>query len=177
MSTINGKACVVDGVAVDKVFSNGRQVYGRNMLTGTSDHTVKGSGSFINGLLSNETADGLLTLFKGLEGKTVTVSVDYEYSGFVYDHGSNFNRIGWEISFMAGSIALGVYGAWYDPNNDSGSGRVSTTFVVPKNITRLVEYSGYIELPGGGTGTLSHLKLEKGTTATPWTPAPEDILK
>ncbi|MCA7081882.1 hypothetical protein LGL73_14145, partial [Staphylococcus aureus] len=27
---------------------------------------------------------------------------------------------------------------------------------------------------GSGTGTVSHLKLEKGSVATPWTPAPED---
>ena len=30
MSTINGNVCVVNGVAVDKVFSDGKQVYGRN---------------------------------------------------------------------------------------------------------------------------------------------------
>ena len=32
MPTINGKVCVVNGVPVDKVFSNGKQVYGRNLL-------------------------------------------------------------------------------------------------------------------------------------------------
>lgn len=34
MSTINGKACVVNGAPVDKVFSNGVQVYGRNLFRG-----------------------------------------------------------------------------------------------------------------------------------------------
>lgn len=32
MTTINGKACVVNGTPVDKVFSNSKQVYGRNLL-------------------------------------------------------------------------------------------------------------------------------------------------
>lgn len=32
MPTINGRACVVNGLPVDKVFSDGRQVYGRNLL-------------------------------------------------------------------------------------------------------------------------------------------------
>lgn len=32
MPTINGKACVANGKAVDKVFSDGMQVYGRNLL-------------------------------------------------------------------------------------------------------------------------------------------------
>ena len=35
MATINGKACVINGVPVDKVFSNGRQVYCRNMPVDT----------------------------------------------------------------------------------------------------------------------------------------------
>lgn len=33
MSTINGKACVVNGTPVDKVFSDGKQVYGRNYFS------------------------------------------------------------------------------------------------------------------------------------------------
>ena len=36
MTAINGKACVVNGKAVDAVFSNGKQVYGRNLLKGTA---------------------------------------------------------------------------------------------------------------------------------------------
>lgn len=34
MTTINGRACVVNGKPVDKVFSNGVQVYGRNLFRG-----------------------------------------------------------------------------------------------------------------------------------------------
>lgn len=48
MPTINGKACVVNGTPVDKVFSDGKQVYGRNLVTGTSNElktiTVSGWG-------------------------------------------------------------------------------------------------------------------------------------
>jgi len=44
MSTINGNVCVANGVAVDKVFSNGRQVYGRNLLRGASGPFVMGYG-------------------------------------------------------------------------------------------------------------------------------------
>lgn len=172
MPTINGRACVVNGTPVDKVFSNGKQVYGRNLLTGTGNHTVTGTGpSFANGCLSNETIDDLLTVFKGLEGQTVTVSVDYEYSGFIA--GSDRNRIGWEIQLI-GDIAPYV-GPWYHPTNDSGSGRISSTFVVPKNITSIDEGYGYVQFSGSGTGTVSHFKLEEGSVATPWTPAPEDV--
>ena len=172
MPTINGRACVVNGTPVDKVFSDGKQVYGRNLLTGTGSHTLTGTGSMTYDLLSNETADDLLTLFKGLEGQTLTVSVDYEYSGFV--DGSGSSRMGWETKVFTDSPVY--FGPWHYPNNGSGSGRMSSTFVVPKNITGIRYADGYIQFSGSGTGTLSHLKLEKGSVATPWTPAPEDVM-
>lgn len=165
MSTINGRACIVNDTPVDKVYSDGKQVYGRNLLTGTGTRNASGK-------LSNETADDLLTLFKGLEGQTVTVSVDYEYSGFIA--GSGNNRIGWEIQIVADTITY--HGLWYYPNNDSGSGRTSLTFVVPGNITSIGYAYGYIQFSGSGIGTLSHLKLEKGNTPTPWSHAPEDVM-
>ena len=44
MPTINGKVCVVNGTPVDKVFSNGKQVYGRNLSTGTDQEYAMGYG-------------------------------------------------------------------------------------------------------------------------------------
>lgn len=143
---------------------------GTNLLTGTGKHTVTSTGPYTEGCLSNETTDDFLTLFKGLEGQTVTVSVDYEYSGFVA--GSGWNRIGWETQINGNPVTY--LGPWYYPTNDSGSGRISSTFVVPKNITGVYESLGYIQFSGSGTGTLSHLKLEKGSVATPWSPAPSE---
>ncbi|MCU4683168.1 collagen-like protein [Lactiplantibacillus paraplantarum] len=139
---------------------------GTNLLTGTGYHTITGSSA--NGYLSNETTNDLLTLFKGLEGQTVTVSVDYKYSGFIA------GRLGWEIHIFADSSPY--IATWYNPNNDSGSGRVSSTFVVPKNITSIGEGFGYIVFSGSGTATLSHLKMEKGSVATDWCPNPSEIL-
>jgi len=159
---------------VDKVFSDGKQVYGRNLLTGTGHHTVTGTGAWTQGNLSNETIDDLLTLFKGLEGQTVTVSVDYEYSGFIAGSVLNRNRLGWETTIF--SDITSRFSLWYSPNNDSGSGRMSVTFVVPENITGIDESMGYIQFSGSGTGILSHFKLEKGSVATPWSPAPEDVM-
>lgn len=146
--------------------------YGRNLLTGTGNHTVTGKSNS-QGYLSNENTDDLLTLFKGLEGQTVTLSVDYEYSGFIL--GSGRNRLGWEAQIVADTTTY--FGAWYyphDAHNDSGSGRISNTFVVPTNITSVDQCRGYVQLSGSGTGTVSHLKLEKGSTATPWIPSPSD---
>lgn len=150
MPTINGKACVANG---------------RNLLTGTVNRTVTGQNTY-----GHFSGDDLLTLFKGLEGKTVTLSFDYEYSGFVA--GSGTNRLGWEVGLRADSTSW--FGGWYEPSNDSGSGRMSSTLVVPENITGISEGLGYVQFSGSGTGTLSHFKLEKGSVATPLTPAPVD---
>lgn len=141
---------------------------GTNLLTGTGNHTV--TGRYTSGFISNETADDMLTLFKGLEEQTVTVSCDYEYSGFIA--GSGKNRLGWEIKIVADTTTYPS--VWYYPDNDSGSGRISSTFVVPKNITGIVYALGYTQFYGSGTGTLSHLKIEKGSVATPWSPAPSE---
>ena len=141
---------------------------GTNLLTGTGNHSVTGTST--SGYLSNEAEGDFLTLFKGLEGQTVTVSVDYKYSGFVV--GSGRNRLGWETGIIADTTTNN--GAWYSPKNDSGSGRISYTFVVPKNITSVLGNQGYIQFSGSVTGTLSHLKLEKGSKATDWSPNPAD---
>lgn len=148
---------------------------GINLLTGTGSHTVTGTGSYTDGYLSNETTDDLLHLLQGLEGQTVTVSVDYKYSGFVA--GSGQNRMFWEMTILVNGTTR-YFGPSYNTGsstNSSGSGRLSATFVVPKNITSIGEGMGYIQFSGSGTGTLSHLKLEKGSLATPWSAAPEDI--
>lgn len=165
-----------DVAGIDEVSTLQTQVnnsaVGTNLLTGTGNHTVTGTGAWITGQLSNETTDDMLTLFKGLEGQTVTVSVDYKYSGFIAGIGNN--RLGWEIQIDTDSTSY--YGPWYSPNNSSGSGRNSLTFVVPENIKSVEEGTGFIMFSGSGTATLSHLKLEKGSVATPWCPNPSEIL-
>ena len=71
MSTINGKVCVVDGVAVDKVFSNGKQVYGRNLALRTATpFTMTGNGAANN-------AGYMYRLSRAIaKGTTVTVAFD-----------------------------------------------------------------------------------------------------
>lgn len=143
--------------------------YGRNLLTGTGNHTVTGTSTY--GYVSNEDVNPT-ALFQGLEGQTVTVSYDYQYSGFIA--GSGNNRIVWEARIVTDIVTY--FDLWYYPNNDSGSGRVSKTFVVPKNI-KAAGSMGYIQFSGSGTGTISHFKLERGSVATPWSLAPEDVSK
>ena len=174
MADITHGTWIKDGKAVDAVYQGDVKVYGRNLLTGTANKIITGQNAY--GYLSNETNDDFLSLFQGLEGETVTISVDYKYQGFVA--GTDKNRIGWESRIVADSKTL-YFGPWYYADssmNSSGSGRIFSTFVVPKNITSIGYANGYIQFSGSGIGTLSHLKLEKGSVATDWSPAPEDIL-
>ena len=174
MADITHGAWIKDGKAVDAVYQSGVKIYGQNLLTGTANKTITGQNA--SGYLSNETDDDFLSIFQGLEGETVTVSVDYKYQGFVA--GINRNRMGWESQIVADSKTL-YFGPWYYADssmNSSGYGRIFSTFVVPKNITSIGYANGYTQFSGSGIGTLSHLKLEKGSVATDWSPAPEDIL-
>ena len=49
MPTINGRACVANGVSVDKVFSDGRQVYGRNLLADSGFESGKTPANYFWG--------------------------------------------------------------------------------------------------------------------------------
>lgn len=165
MPTINGSACVVDGVPVDKVFSNGRQVYGRNLIRGSYDsswHCDSNSGSTIQGVTmdSGEVAlhvigtnymSGFYAVFDLLYNANYTVSVDVKGAGEV-------DELGWERLSMGG---MTLTSNWQRVSRTGSFGGNQHAFVIYGTMDLYVRF----------------LKVEKGTVATPWTPAPEDVLK
>lgn len=174
MPTINGRACVVNGTPVDKVFSNGRQVYGKNYvisskLTSYPPYNTKPVAT--NG------------------GKTITTtylstSVTYLTIGI-----SGFKSIGQYT--MSGKMTINgvpVTSATFTAN-------VADTFNAPYTATdtHKIDDNGnfvFTETYNGSGGWIMHtpiagikagdvvviedLKFETGSVATPWTPAPED---
>lgn len=144
MSTINGKACVVNGTPVDKVFSNGRQVYGRNLFSvhdwDAKPDLVSNFIPYMNIQLEPSTAYTL----------TTNISLESE---------------GWADVFLfkddetPGTQTSGV---------SSGVGQTLTT-----SSTGNVKVGVRNHSVSDGT---NWIKLEKGTIATPWTPAPEDVM-
>lgn len=163
MPTINGRACVVNGTPVDKVFSNGVQVYGRNLISGSYDSSF--SFSSINGATiqkvtmdSGEVALHVISTnnFAGffirvnLPSGNYTVSVDVKGTGKV-------TMLGWE----------GISVASITPT--SNWQRVSRTGSLDGKAHAFVLYGAmdvYVRL----------LKVEKGNLATDWSPAPEDFM-
>lgn len=171
MAIINGKALVKDGKAVDKVFSNGRQVYGRNLLKGTRTP---------NSLTGNNTLNQVVPLYYFGNGKnvqnqnlsvgdTLTYEFDWEVSNptsglfYVQLNGTNWQKLSQNISITS--------------ENHSGHSKLS--FVVDAGFLAGVATGTRLRadyLPTNSVLTISNVKLTKDSTATPWTPAPEDYI-
>lgn len=160
MSTINGGACVVNGTPVDKVFSNGVQVYGRNLITGSYNSTwsynnnyatiqkvTMDSGEEALHVVSTQIWSGFY-FFLQLPSGNYTISLDVKGTGEV-------DKLGWEHIADAGMT----------PTSDWQ--RTSRTATLDGETHAFILYGKmdvYVRL----------LKVEKGN-ATPWTPAPEDV--
>lgn len=148
MSTINGKVCVADGVAVDKVFSNDKQVYGRNLIVRTGEianQMVGPDGSIIPYYTSTSTLTRAIISVTPGEQLTMSGSTD----------GDNILRY-----------------AFYD-----AAGKT-----LMRNYAYLNTLTTVAAPAGAATFRISYpkeaqAKLERGSVATPWTPAPEDVLK
>ena len=190
MPTINGKACVVNGKPVDKVFSNGVQVYGRNLASGTSQQYTMGYGIpntawedgyaylklpttiYNNGeILPIDPYSFYYTL---IQETTYTQTIWFETDATV----KNLNAA--HISWSAGS-------AWITQpaivqKLGQNSYKIYSTYTWPGNSDNNVRlfdifYLSYaFDLNTGTYLKFGKLKLEQGATATPWTLAPEDVM-
>ena len=178
MPTINGRACVVNGTPVDKVFSNGRQVYGRNLLTGTQEF----QGEWGN--LSQWEVDE--EKYKGFDVRKRSVA--WTGLGQYYDSKPNTT---YTFSFYA--KASKPTDRFMDifmlPSEDWNSSVTAVPVYASTSLTTdWKRFSWTITTTGGGnlfpsvcstnSDTIIYVagyKLEKGSVATPWTPAPEDV--
>ena len=162
MPTINGKVCVVNGTPVDKVFSNGKQVYGRNLIV-RSDLKY----AYINrdnGTNNYDGSDFISDDYIATNGETVFTfsSPDYVFKG-------------------SGNHSLAMYDS--DKNFLGWQSITSPTQTLSKPNAAYIRFSINFTDEGGASDHLSdwldnhRYKLEKGSIATPYLPAPEDVLK
>lgn len=161
MTTINGRACVVNGVPVDKVFSNGKQVYGRNLLTGTSSSEQSYTRDFstVPGWINDV---GVVKLFVVNAGSTYTYSI--------------------YLTKLTGYFVLGYWGydsnknytAWIPSSVYSSAGKASWTFTVPNGVSYVSPH--VVHASDDFTCTAKEEKFEKDSVATPWSPASEDVM-
>lgn len=158
MTTINGKACIVNGVPVDKVFSDGKQVYGRNLLLDTSNElktvTRSGWGKSPTNLTSGTYGAGRYYASAYVENTTpvgVTIFVSI-YTGGKFLH-----------NLSAKPIPVGQ------------SGVVSFTFDI---FNEEVIDSAFVGFVSSQTESYTYKYKEMIITHTPspWAPAPEDYI-
>ena len=180
MPTINGKVCVVDGRPVDKVFSNGKQVYGRNLYLNSKaleDNYARNSNA-VN--ITVEPFDSTTNMwhFVAEQGIGDTIGIYfYDYAidkipdNSDWSYSADVKGTGKPVKFAIenGSMnpVIGTVGSEWSRVSQTGRvGNPEHSTIVMYFDTTSSPLDVYIKLP----------KLEIGTTPTPWTPAPEDVL-
>lgn len=192
MSIINGKALVKDGNAVDKVFSNGRQVYGRNLLTNsrlqsgnitpfapvnnavlTINSNVKGLNVYCSG--------GAISYIQGATVRTMPVSAGNQYTISVKVINSGIvtiDRFALQFQFYYSSGASNFQLKNFSIPADEKVYSFSFTYTAPTNAVSVKCY--FLDIATSvnisHTFTIYDMKFELGSTATPHTPAPEDYI-
>lgn len=173
MPTINGKACVANGKAVDKVFSNGRQVYGRNLLLNSDQQFTK---------TNSHVQPEFVTIPFNLNdifdkyGTNQVYTISYDLSSQDPSKVSSIRAYS-----NPGTTPQNKY--WFPDVTHQGvtttPQRFSMTFkptLVDETITKttLVFYGQY---DSGNIPILNRIKVALGNEGNiAWTPAPEDVM-
>ncbi|CEN87290.1 phage tail spike protein [Paraclostridium sordellii] len=147
---------------------NGLEIGGRNLLKDSRDS------------LSSTTVSlklvGSLTIDKGLlSGKTITISLDFDFEGLTPIDGQS-NRLGYEmgISFEDGSSFY--ISCWnYVNSSTKFKGRKFNTQTIPNKPIKSINYSGLYIQCNATRAYIGNPKLEFGNKNTDYTQAPEDF--
>lgn len=153
MPTINSRACVVNGTPIDKVFSDGRQVYGRNLIVrkGELVGQMVGTDGSIVPLTEASVTPAIISV---KAGEQLTMSSTSAISGPTTDYDA-FRY------------------AFYDAVGET----LMRSFAYLKSAMA----KPVIAPTGAATFRISYptgaqVKLERGNVATDWSPAPEDVM-
>ncbi|WP_163627203.1 hypothetical protein [Lactiplantibacillus plantarum] len=168
MADITHGTWIKDGSAVDAVYQGGVKVYGRNLSLNTSiPNSVQGNGA------STVWQDvRKLNLSQNPAGLTVTfsyaVTIDKPDSGKLYmQFGNDFSPAwGMPVAVNLSTLKTGVKTNFHSTivfPKYIGSGNFNECMIGIVQCSALVKFED--------------LKIEQGSVATPWSPAPEDILK
>lgn len=168
MADITHGTWIKDGVPVDKVFSNGVQVYSENIWI--MSKVVHGYVPAATGLpvLSINTPDAVIPdpIMIPVNSKSLVMTI--------YNPNKLVNKVNSsKPSFFNGSTYLGIQAAF----QLTGDAIQTVKWDIPAGATKA--YLGSLLGPARATEFDSsiRIKCEFGDNATPWTPAPEDVLK
>ena len=181
MADITHGTWIKDGKAVDKVFSDGKQVYGRNLYLNSKalEDNYARNNNAVN--ITVEPFDSTTNMWHFVAEQGVGSTIGIYFHDYAIDKipdnsdwsfGADTKGIGKVVKFAIenGSMnpIVGTVGS--DWSRISQTGRVGN----PEHKTNIMYFDStnspvdaYIKLP----------KLEAGTMPTPYSIAPEDILK
>lgn len=135
--------------------------------------TKTGNVSLSGGYNSNKNiGDISLDVINELRGKYMTISVDVEWNGW---KSGNQNRLGYELQITYDDGSSEYDGSWLTPTTANGKQRVTATYKIKdQHVKSLGEGNAYIQI-NCTSAKVSHLKIERGSVDTPWSPAPSDL--
>ena len=152
------------------------EVGGRNyaLSTGTAGKVLTVSGN-------NQTKNVTIDVSSALDlkqGDSLIISCDIELVNATSPHGKPYPRIGAEFSVTYADNSIGYFAAWYDEavrgTTKTLKQRIVAKHTVAKEVKALRSIIVQARYQTSDSIKVSGVKLERGTVATDWSPAPED---
>lgn len=152
------------------------EVGGRNyaLSTGNEAKVLRVSGN-------NQTKNVTIDVSSALElkqGDNLIISCDIELTNATSPYGKPYPRIGAEFSVTYADNSIGYFAAWYEEAINGTTKTLKQRLVAKHTVAKEVKsIRGIVVQARYQTSDaikVSGVKLERGTVATDWTPAPED---
>ena len=152
------------------------EVGGRNyaLSTGTAGKVLTVSGN-------NQTKNVTIDVSSALDlkqGDSLIISCDIELVNATSPYGKPYPRIGAEFSVTYADNSVGYFAAWYDQavsgTTKTLKQRIVAKHTVAKEVKALRGIIVQARYQTSDSIKVSGVKLERGTVATDWSPAPED---
>ena len=152
------------------------EVGGRNyaLSTAAADKVLTVSGN-------NQTKNVTIDVSSALElkqGDSLIISCDIELVNATSPYGKPYPRIGVELSVTYSDNTIGYFSAWYDEAVKDApktlKRRLVAKYTVAKDVKAVRGLIVQARYQTSDSIKVSGVKLERGTVATDWSPAPED---
>ena len=152
------------------------EVGGRNyaLSTAAADKILTVSGN-------NQTKNVTIDVSSALDlkqGDSLIISCDIELVNATSPYGKPYPRIGAEFSVTYADNSIGYFAAWYDGAVSGTTKTLKQRIVAKHTVAKAVKALRSIIVQAryqtSDSIKVSGVKLERGTVATDWSPAPED---
>ena len=150
---------------------------GRNLITGTSDEwklVYKPAANVANSTVNYKT----IKFDDPKVGDTYTLTCDIKLENFAPGSGGTF-RILTQGSvndvWSGGNYTTNIFAFNFFSSTSNGTFHCTKTVKIASTVGKKYNFGFRCDYSdGNGSVYIKNFKLEKGSTATPWTPAPED---